>query len=233
MWSHLFGRGLVEPNDDFRESNPPANAELPSALAKDFADHKYDRKHILRTILNSRTYQASFRTNDFNKTDVKYGSHYEPRLLSAEQLLDAICALTGVEEKFPALPAGMKATQLPAPDLAKSEFLKIFGQPERQTVCACERSNESNLGMAIQFFNGPLVYNKLRDPNNRFRKLLAEKKSDVEIITELYLAGVSRLPSPEELAAGQKHIASKSDREAALEDICWAILNTNEFLFQH
>lgn len=233
IWGQLLGRGLVEPIDDFRESNPPANADLLSALAKDFATHKFDRKQIIRTILNSRTYQASFRTNDFNKTDVKYGSHYQPRLLSAEQLLDAICQLTDVAEKFPSLPEGTKATQLPAPDMAKSEFLKIFGQPERQTVCACERSSESNLGMAIQFFNGPLVYNKLRDGNNRFRRLVNEKKSDEEIITELYLAGVSRKPTAKELEVSLKHIASKPDRAAALEDVCWAILNTNEFLFQH
>ena len=233
IWSQLLGRGLVEPNDDFRESNPPANADLLDALAKDFAAHKYDRKHVIRTIVNSRTYQASFRTNDFNKTDVKYNSHYQPRLLSAEQLLDAICQLTAVDEKFPTLPAGTKATQLPAPDMAQSEFLKIFGQPERQTVCACERSGESNLGMAIQFFNGPLVYGKLRDANNRFRRLLNEQKSDEEIINELYLAGVSRKPNAKELETSLKHIASKPDRAAALEDICWAILNTNEFLFQH
>jgi hypothetical protein len=233
IWSHLLGRGLVEPNDDFRESNPPANAELLDALAKDFIEHKFDRQHVMRTILNSRTYQASFRTNEFNKDDVKYNSHYQPRLLSAEQLLDAISQLTGVAEKFPALPEGIKATQLPAPDMAKSEFLKIFGQPERQTVCACERSNESNLGMAIQFFNGPLVYGKLRDANNRFRRGLNEKKTDEEIVTELYLAGVARTPTAKELETSLKHIASKPDRAAALEDVCWAILNTNEFLFQH
>jgi hypothetical protein len=233
LWSQLFGRGLVEPNDDFRESNPPANAELLAALAKDFAEHKFDRKHVLKTICNSRTYQTSFRTNDFNKSDIKYNSHYQPRLLSAEQLLDAICQLADVPEKFGSLPEGTKATQLPAPDMAKSEFLKIFGQPERQTVCACERSNESNLGMAIQFFNGPLVYGKLRDPNNRFRRLMNEKKSDEEIVTELYLAGVSRKPTAKELDVSLKHISSKPDRAAALEDVCWAILNTNEFLFQH
>lgn len=233
IWSHLLGRGLVDPSDDFRESNPPSNAELLAALARDFIDHKYDRKHLLRTIANSRTYQASYRTNPFNQTDTKYNSHYQPRLLSAEQLLDAVCQLTGVQEKFPSLPEGTKATQLPAPDLAKSDFLKIFGQPERQTVCACERSSESNLGMAIQFFNGPLVYNKLRDGNNRFRRLLAEQKTDREIVTELYLAGVARYPTEKELETSLNHIAGKSDRAAALEDICWAILNTNEFLFQH
>ncbi|HZL88108.1 MAG TPA: DUF1549 domain-containing protein [Pirellulaceae bacterium] len=233
IWSHLFGRGIVEPNDDFRESNPPSNAALLDALAKDFAAHNFDRKHVLRTILNSRTYQADFRPNDFNKEDVKYFSHYQPRLMTAEQLLDAICSVTALPEAFPNLPAGTKATQIPAPDLVKHEFLKIFGQPERQTVCQCERTTDSNLGMAIQFFNGPLIYNKLRDQNNRFRKALAANKPHPEIITELYLAAVCRKPSEKELAASMAHIAAKNDPVVAFEDICWAILNTNEFLFQH
>lgn len=233
IWSHLFGRGIVDPADDFRDTNPPSNAALLDALAKDFVKHKFDRKHVLKTILRSRTYQASFEPNDFNKDDAKYCSHFQPRLLSAEQLLDAICHVTQLDEKLGALPAGTKATQMPAPDLVKHEFLKVFGQPERQTVCACERSSDSNLGMAIQFFNGPLVYNKLRDKKNRFRKLMDSKKSDEEIINELYLAAVCRTPTKKELAASQAHIKSKKDRIIALEDICWAILNTNEFLFQH
>lgn len=209
LWSHLLGRGIVDPPDDFRESNPPSNAALLEALAEDFVAHKFDRKHIIRTILNSRTYQASFKTNDFNDDDSKYFSHYEPRLLSAEQLLDAICHVTALPEQFGPLPAGTKATQLPAPDLVKHEFLKIFGQPERQTVCACERTSESNLGMAIQFFNGPLIYNKLRDGNNRFRKLMAATKSDEEVITQLHLAAVNRRPTDVELQSCLQHLQAK------------------------
>ena len=233
IWSHLLGRGIVDPPDDFRDTNPPSNAELLDALAKDFSEHGFDRKHVMRVILNSRTYQMSFRPNKFNETDTKYFSHFQPRLLSAEQLLDAICHVTDVSEQFGSLPSGMKATQLPAPDLVKNDFLRIFGQPERQTVCACERSTESNLGMAIQFFNGPLVYNKLRDEKNRFRKLITAKKTDEEIVDSLYRAAVCRPPTKTEMEASLKHIKSKEDRIVALEDVCWAILNTNEFLFQH
>jgi hypothetical protein len=189
IWSFVMGRGIVDPPDDFRDSNPPSNAALLDALAKDFIEHRFDRKQLLKTILNSRTYQSDFRANEFNKDEVKYFSHYQPRLLSAEQLLDAICAMTDLPETFTGLPAGMKATELPAPDLAKHEFLKIFGQPERQTVCACERTSDSNLGMAIQFFNGPLIYGKLRDEHNRFRKLMAAARPHEDIIRELYLAG--------------------------------------------
>jgi hypothetical protein len=229
----VFGRGIVDPPDDFRDSNPPSNAALLDALAQDFSQHGFDRRRLLKTILNSHTYQADFRENEFNKGEVKYFSHYQPRLLSAEQLLDAICAMTGLPETFSGLPVGIKATELPAPDVAKHEFLKIFGQPERQTVCACERTSDSNLGMAIQFFNGPLIYGKLRDENNRFRKLMAAGRPHEEIIRELYLAAVCREPTPKELAANLAHLAAKNDAISAMEDIAWAILNTNEFLFQH
>ena len=233
IWSQVFGRGIVEPADDFRDTNPPSNAVLLDQLANDFVENGYDRKAILATILKSRTYQTSYQPNDFNEDDTKYFSHYQPRLLSAEQLLDAICHVTQVAESFGGLPAGTKATHLPAPDLVNNEFLKIFGQPERQTVCACERTNESNLSMAIQFFNGPLIYNKLKNESNSFRKSLTDGKDDTQIVTLLYNLAVCRNPSETELKASLDHIASKENRVEALEDICWAILNTNEFLFQH
>jgi hypothetical protein len=233
IWSFVMGRGIVDPPDDFRDSNPPSNAPLLDALTQDFAAHGFDRKHLLRTILNSRTYQADFRGGPFNKDDLKYFSHYQPRMLSAEQLLDAICAVTDLPEKFQNLPAGIKATELPAPDVAKHDFLKIFGQPERQSVCSCERAGDSNLGMAIQFFNGPLIYEKLRNENNRFRKLMTENKAQAEIINDLYLSAVCRPPSTKELEASLAHLRSKHDPVAAMEDVAWAILNTNEFLFQH
>jgi len=215
IWSHLLGRGIVDPPDDFRDSNPPSNAALLDELAADFGDSGYDRKHLIRTILNSRTYQASFEPNAFNEDDEKYFSHFQPRLLSAEQLLDAICHATDRPEQFAALPPGTRATQLPAPDVVNHEFLKTFGQPERQTVCACERTSESNLGMAIQFFNGPLIYNKLRDENNRFRQLLKLGKTDAEIVDALYLAAVCRPPNDAEVQASLAHLSSKDEQIAA------------------
>lgn len=209
IWSHLLGRGIVDPPDDFRDSNPPSNAALLDQLARDFADSGFDRKQIIKRILNSRTYQTSFEPNEFNANDTKYFSHYQPRMLSAEQLLDAICQVTAVPERFGSLPAGTKATHLPAPDLTRNEFLKVFGQPERQTACECERSTESNLGMAIQLFNGPLVFNKLRNKQNRFRQLEREGKSDREIVAELHLAAVNRLPTEQEVQSSLQHIAAK------------------------
>lgn len=233
IWGHLLGRGIVEPVDDFRESNPPTNPALLDALAADFIRHGFDRKHVLRTILNSRTYQLSSRKHDLNRTDTKYFSHARARMLSAEQLLDAICLVTGVAEKFPGLPSGMRAAALPSPDV-NHEFLKVFGQPARESACACERSSDSNLSQALQMINGPLVHGKLRDPGNRFRGWLADKQPLDQIVRELYLSALSREPSAGELDAALKHIASSGDDPArGLEDVCWALLNANEFLFQH
>jgi hypothetical protein len=232
IWGHLMGRGIVEPVDDFRDSNPPASAALLGALAADFAAHGYDRKHVMRTILGSRTYQLSSRKNEFNAEDNKYFSHATTRLLTAEQLLDAICRVTSVPEKFAGLPAGTRATALPSPDV-ESDFLKVFGQPARETACQCERSTDSNLSQALQMINGPLVHSKVRDEKNRLRTLVAAGKPDNQIVEELYLAGLCRKPSEPELAAATHHIEKSGDRIRGLEDVCWAILNANEFLFQH
>ncbi|MDZ4849917.1 MAG: DUF1549 domain-containing protein [Pirellulaceae bacterium] len=233
IWSQLFARGIVDPIDDFRDSNPPSNAALLDALAKDFVESGYDRKHLLRAILNSRTYQASYQTTEFNQEDSKYFSHQEPRLLGAEQLLDAINRTLALEQKFGSLPAGTLATQLPAPDVVKVDFLKVFGQPERSTVCACERADDSNLGMAIELFNGPMIHEKLRDASNRFRKLLAAGKTVEEVVRDIYLAAVCRPPSDIELKAALEHCSKNPDPVVGVEDVCWALFNTDEFLFQH
>ncbi len=233
IWSQLFSRGIVDPVDDFRDSNPPSNALLLDALAKDFIDSGYDRKRLLRTILTSRSYQSSYQTNELNQDDNLYFSHQQPRLLSAEQLLDAINHSLGLTQQFGNLPAGTKATQLPAPDIVQVDFLKVFGQPERNTVCACERADDSNLGMAIELFNGPVIHNKLRDPKNRFRAALAAGRSAEDTIIELYLAALCRRPSTAELTAAREHCATRDDPPSGVEDVCWALFNTDEFLFQH
>jgi len=232
LWAHLMGRGIVEPVDDFRESNPPSNDELLAALAEDFSSHGFDRKRILRTMLNSRTYQQSYRSNDTNKLDNKYFSHARTRLLSAEQLLDAICQVTGVTEPYAGVPAGTRATQLPSPD-GNHAFLKVFGQPARETACQCERSNDTNLSQALQMINGPTVHGKLRDEQNRLRKLTAAGKSDAEIVGELFQTAYCRAPDETELATAVSHIAAQKDRLRGLEDVCWSVLNSKEFLFQH
>ena len=232
VWGHLFGRGIVDPIDDFRDSNPPSNARLLDELSRQFASNNFSQKWAIRTICNSRTYQLSSRKNQFNKDDEIYCSHANTRLLSAEQLLDGICAVTNVPEQFPGMPLGTRACELADPP-TDHYFLKVFGQPQREMACQCERSSESNLSQALQMINGPVVHNKLRADNGRIATMLKENKPEEEIITALYLAALARNPSVEEMTASKQHIAAQQDRRQAFEDVGWAILNSKEFLFQH
>lgn len=178
LWGHIFGRGIVEPVDDFRDSNPPASEELLSALAADFAKSGYDQRHMLQTMLRSRTYQLSSRSTALNADDDKYFSHSGARLLSAEQLLEAISHVTDVPEKFRGLPAGVRATALPSPDVAH-DFLKVFGQPARESVCECERADTPKLAQALQLINGPLVAAKLRNRSGRLGRAIDDLTSRV------------------------------------------------------
>jgi hypothetical protein len=232
IWFHLNRRGIVDPVDDFRDSNPSANDALLDALAQDFVAHHFDVKHLIRVVMTSRTYQLSAQTNDFNKDDNKYFSHAETKLYTAEQLLDALCRVTDLPEKFPGEPLGTRAVQLPDGD-ANHPFLKTFGQPGRELACECEREGDSNLAQALQLINGPTVNEKARNPNNRLGKLLAKKKSDREVVTELYLTALSRPPSEAEVNIIQSHVSRASDRRKGWEDVVWALLNSKEFLFRH
>src|SRR5262249_16914049 len=163
IWFHVVGRGIVDPVDDFRDSNPSANDELFTALAKDFVENNFDVKPIIRVTANSRIYQLSAKTSDSNKDDNKYFSHAVTRLLTAEQLLDSICTATEMPEKYPGLPLGTRATQLPDGEVS-NVFLKTFGQPARELACECEREGDSNLAQALQLINGPTINDKIRNP---------------------------------------------------------------------
>lgn len=232
IWGHLMGRGIVEPVDDFRDSNPASNAELLETLSTQFAEQGFSTKWAIRTIMASQTYQLSSKKNDFNADDEIYNSHATTRLLSAEQLLDAICQVTDVAETFKGMPAGTRAVELADPP-TDHYFLKVFGQPQREMACQCERSSESNLSQALQMINGPTVHNKLRDANGRIHKMISANNTDDEIITTLYMAALSRKPVEGEMAAAKRHITASADRKLAIEDVGWAILNSKEFLFQH
>jgi hypothetical protein len=232
VWFHLMGKGIVDPVDDFRDSNPSCNDELLDALAKDFAKNKFDMKVLVKTIMKSRTYGLSAQPNDFNKDDSKYFSHAVTKLLTAEQLLDAICDFTAVPEKFAGLPAGTRATQLPDGEV-NHPFLKAFGQPARELACECERESDGNLAQALQLINGPTVNEKVRNANNRLGKLLTAKKPDAEILTDLYYAALGRAPFDDEKGIALDHIAKREDKRKAWEDVVWALINTREFLFRH
>jgi hypothetical protein len=232
LWFHLMGRGIVDPVDDFRDSNPSANDDLLDALARDFVAHKFDAKYLLRTILNSRTYQLSAQSNEFNKDDNKYFSKAVTKLHTAEQLFDALCQVTEVPERFPGVPQGTRSVQLPDGEV-NNPFLKTFGQPARELNCECEREGDSNLAQALQLINGPAVNDRLRNPNNRIGKLLGKKMIDREILDDLYLTTLSRLPAPEEVQAAMEHVSRAVDKRKAWEDVQWALINAKEFLFRH
>jgi hypothetical protein len=232
IWAEVMGQGIVDPVDDFRQSNPPANPVLLDKLADDFIQHGYDQKHILRTILGSRTYQLSSQPTKLNEDDTRLFSHSKMRLLTAEQLLDAVCQVTQVNEVFPGLPAGTRATEIPSPDFDQA-FLDTFGRPGRATACECERGKTSTLAQAIELFNGPMIQKKLADKRNRFHRQLGEGLAHKEVIEQLYRAAVCRRPTGADLKAAIEHIATKKKPSDGFEDVCWALLNTEEFLTQH
>jgi hypothetical protein len=232
VWYHLMGRGIVDPVDDFRDSNPSANDDLLDALAKDFVDHKFDVKYVIRTVMNSRTYQLSARTNAFNKDDNKYFSHAVTKLHTAEQLFDALCYVTDVPEKFAGFALGTRAVQLPDGEV-NHPFLKTFGQPARELACECEREGDSNLAQALQLINGPAVNDRLRNATNRIGKLLAAKKTDREVLDDLFLVTLTRPPTDSEVSAMLGHVSAQADKRKAWEDVHWALINSKEFLFRH
>ena len=232
IWGHVVGKGIVDPVDDFRDSNPPSNPELLNYLAGELVKSGFSSRHLIRTIMNSRVYQLSSQRNKYNADDEIYFSHATTRMLTAEQLLDSICAVTGLPEDFVGMPGGTKAVDLVDPPEGH-KFLQVFGQPQRELPCECERSTDSNLSQALQLINGPTVHNKLRSDAGNVHKWVAGGKTDAEIIELLYLTALSRPPLPEDQQTAQNHIKANEDRTRALEDIAWAVINSKEFLFQH
>ncbi len=232
IWYHLMGRGVVEPVDDFRDSNPPSNDELLDALASDLTKNHFNLRHLVRTILTSRTYQLSARPNTLNADDTLYFSHAYTKLLPAEVLLDAISTVTGTTTPFSGLPSGARATQIPDGKM-DNPFLKTFGRPARELACECERESDSNLSQALQLIGGATVNGKLRDDNGRMAALAKSDKSPEDITKELYLIALSREPNSTEMAAAVKHLKDAKDRRQAVEDLGWVLINTKEFLFRH
>ena len=204
IWFHLIGRGIVEPVDDFRDSNPSSNDELLDGLAADFVKNGYDLKKLIRSILHSRTYQLSATTNPLNVDDSLYFSHAQTRLLPAEVLLDAISTVTGTTTSFNGLPRGARATQIPDGKM-DNPFLKTFGRPARELACECERESDSNLSQALQLIGGATVNGKLRDDNGRMAQLAKSGKSPEQSHARA-LHG-RPLPRPEPDRAGRRHQA--------------------------
>lgn len=242
MWSYFFGRGLVDPVDDFRSTNPPTHPELLDKLAEDFRTHRHDLRHLIRTIVSSRTYQLSGRPNESNRDDKTNYSYYRARPLDAEVLLDAISDVTGVPEVFSTAvsdsskvtgqaPSGTRAVTLREPDLFYSRFLELYGRPNRLTLP--ERSTAANLGQALNMLAGPVYNTKLSSPGGRLEQLLRAGRSNPGIIQEFYMAAFTRPPDREELTELSRLIDAGVDRRQALKDFVWAILCSREFAENH
>ena len=232
VWFHLLGRGIVDPVDDFRESNPPSNPALLDAVTAQFEANDMRLKPLVGWIMKSRTYQLSATPGPTNAGDLANFSHSVVRLLSAEVLLDAISQVVAVPERFPHAPGALRAAQLPGASGGVA-FLKTFGKPDRLLTCECERSESTTLSQAFQMINGETVRRKLEMRSNRIGEALDAGRSDVEILDEIYLAALAREPTQNERTAMTAHIRRGQDRRKAWEDVVWALLNSKEFLLRH
>ena len=245
IWYHLMGRGIVDPVDDFRATNPPSHPELLDALAADFVKSGYDTNRLIRLVMASRTYGLSSEPNDTNRGDGINYSHVLPRRLSAEQLLDAQHGAAGVPSEFAGYPRGTRAGQIAGVQAVgrrgrgggggpteADRFLVSFGKPPRLLSCDCERSNETTLGQAFQLISGPQITRLVSHPENRLAKLIAEGKTDEQIIDDVYWSTLTRPPTDDEAKAMAGHVKSVKDRRQGLEDVMWALLNAKEFVLR-
>ena len=233
VWGKFFGRGITDPVDDMRFSNPPVNEPLLQSLADDFIAHRYDFKHLVRTILNSRTYQLSSISNATNERETMNFSHARLRRLPAEQLLDAVSSVTGVDESFRVGPPGGRAIQIPYTRIG-SRFLTMFGRPEqRMSPCECIRSHEATLPQVLHLLNGETVGQKLRAEGGTLHRLLQANFSDPQLVEELYMTVLNRPPSDRERNLGHAYMRDSASRAEGAEDFMWALLTSQEFLFNH
>lgn len=235
-WKHFFSRGIVEPEDDMRETNPPTNPELLNKLAQHFIESGFDLKDLVRTICKSSTYQLSSLPNEYNLKDKQNFSRYYPKRLSAEVLYDAFHQVTATTQSFGGLPAGTRSMEIPDPTLSQSVyFLKVFGMPQGDTACECERSQEANLAQSLHLLNSTEVQGKVAGATARPALLANDTtRSPEEKVRELYRWVYSREPQSDELTIALGHLEKHKDNpKLAFEDITWALINTKEFLFNH
>ena len=245
-WKHFFRRGLIEPEDDIRDSNPPTNPELLAALEKHFIESRFDLRGLIRLMVSSSAWQLSSAVLPDNVVDQQNYSRYYPRRLQAEVLLDAIDDLAGTRTDFPNLPPGTRAIALPDNSYnTASPFLRVFGRPENESVCECERGQSSSLSQSLHLMNAGDIRGKLASGSGRAEQLAKAETTAAQKIEELYLVAFSRKPTPAELqtavdyvispqtdAAGNPIDSARATREA-FQDLVWALMNTREFMFNH
>ena len=230
--SYLLGRGLVEPVDDLRSTNPPTNPALMDALSKHFVDSGFDLKQLIRAIMVSRLYQLDYRPTDRNHRDTRFYSRFGVKRMTAEALLDAVDQVTGSRTKFRNLPSGTRAIELPDAEYP-NYFLNVFAKPRRASVCECERTPDQNLVQTLHILNGEILTAKLSDANGRVATLVKAKKSHEEIVTELYLAALSRHPLPEELTIAEELVTASENQQTGYEDVLWTLITSKHFIFVH
>ncbi|MCI0362065.1 MAG: DUF1549 and DUF1553 domain-containing protein, partial [Planctomycetaceae bacterium] len=232
-WAYVMGRGLVEPIDDLRATNPPTHPALLDALAKDLADHRFDPHHLLRTICTSRAYQLRSELAPASDRDGRFFTHRLVRRLPAEVLLDAINQVAGCDETFTGTPPKTRAIALPDPTVI-SDFLTTFGRPQRNSTCECARESSPDLLQALHLINNAVLQTKIAHPQGRVARLVASGTSDEAIAAELYLAALAREPTAAELATIKELApAAANERQQHWEDVLWSLFNSPEFAFQH
>jgi hypothetical protein len=247
-WARLMGRGLVEPVDDFRDTNPPSNPALLDALAKHLIENRYDLRELIRTIAASRSYQLSTTPNRTNQRDDQNYSRAALKRLPAEVLLDAVCQTTGIGEKFAGVPEGCRAIQL-WDNRSPHYFLKTFGRPVRETACECERVTEATIGQVLHLLNSPQIHAKISHEAGSVARLVsgrvgrgaspttgeadASGPTDAQLAEELYLTFFSRLPTADERKTAVEYLRAASSQRQGAEDLAWSMLNSLEFVFGH
>ena len=229
VWSYFFGKGIIEPVDDIRASNPPSNPALLEALTDEFVKGGFDLRKLMRTICQSRTYQLSIKANIWNEDDKINFSHALPRRLSAEQLMDAVAQATGVRPQFTGMPTGMRAVEVPDGTVEGNDFLALFGRPKRQSACECERSSNITLSHALNMINGVTVSDACNSASGKIAKIVEANKDDPKVVEEIYLSCLSRPPSDKEKAAVD--LSKGASRLEVAQDLAWALLNSPAFLF--
>jgi hypothetical protein len=245
-WKHFFQRGLIEPEDDIRDTNPPTNPALLAALEQHFIASGFDLKELVQAITRSGAYQLSEKPNEYNLADRQNYSRYYPRRLQAEVMLDAIDQLAGTQTDFSNLPPGTRAVALPDNSYNRqSPFLRVFGRPEGESVCECERVQSSSLAQSLHMINAPDIKGKLANPTGRAERLAKDSRPAEAKIRELYLAAYAREPREAELqtaleylneprvTADGKTVDPQQAGRENFQDLIWALINTKEFLFNH
>ena len=229
IWSYFFGRGIIEPVDDIRASNPASNPALLEALTEDFLRSGFNVQQLMRTICRSRTYQLSINKNKWNEDDTINFSHANPRRLSAEQLVDAVAVATGHRPSFAGLPTGFRAVEVPDGKVVGNDFLSLFGRPKRQSACECERSSNLTLAHAMNLINGGTIGEAVSAPDSRIKKIAESDVDNKKVVEEIYLSCLNRSPTEKETTAVD--FSGGTSRLEVAQDLAWALMNSPAFLF--